>query len=87
MLALAQFNLHELPGHPSPALADIALLTLFIGPWQFPVGEPSGVNWTLRAYRSLDGLVPLAEPAPARAGDPKLRKGQDLTLRPFPIRW
>jgi Domain of unknown function (DUF1963) len=87
MLALAQFNLRELPCPPPPALADVALLTLFLGPWQFPVDEPNGVNWALRAYPSLDDLVPLAEPTPARAGDPKLRKGQELTLRPFPIRW
>jgi Domain of unknown function (DUF1963) len=87
MLALAQFNLRELPCRPPPALADVALLTLFLGPWQFPVDEPNGVNWALRAYSYLDDLVPLAEPTPARAGDPKLRKGQDLTLRPFPIRW
>jgi hypothetical protein len=87
VLALAQFNLHELPCRPPQALADTALLTLFLGPWQFPVDEPNRSNWALRAYPSLDGLVPLEEPAPARAGDPKLRKGQDLTLRPFPIRW
>jgi hypothetical protein len=87
MLALAQFNLRELPCRPPPALEDVALLTLFLGPWQLPVDEPNGVNWALRAYPSLDDLVPLEEPTPARAGDPKLRKGQDLTLRPFPIRW
>jgi Domain of unknown function (DUF1963) len=87
MLALAQFNLRELPCRPPQALADVALLTLFLGPWQLPVDEPNGVNWALRAYPSLDGLVPLAEPTPARAGDPKLRKGQSLHLRPFPIRW
>jgi hypothetical protein len=87
MLALAQCNLRELPCNPPPALADVALLTLFVGPRQFPVEEPNGVNWALRADSSLDDLVPLAEPTPARAGGPKLRKGQDLTLRPFPIRW
>jgi hypothetical protein len=87
MLALAQFNLHELPCRPPPALADVSLLTLFLGPWQFPVGAPNGVNWALRAYSCLDDLVPLEEPSPARAGDPKLRKGQDMTLRAFPVRW
>lgn len=87
MLALAQLNLRELPCPPPKALADVALLTVFLGPWQLPVDQPNGVNWALRAYPSLDGLVPLAEPAPARAGDPKLRRGQDLALRPFPIRW
>jgi hypothetical protein len=87
MLALAQLNLRELPCPPPPALADVALLTLFLGPWQLPVDQPNGVNWTLRAYPTLDGLVELPEPTPARAGDPKLHKGQDLTLRPFPIRW
>jgi hypothetical protein len=87
MLALTQFNLHELPCRPPPALADVSLLTLFLGPWQFPVDAPNGVNWALRAYSCLDDLVPLEEPSPARAGDPKLRKGQDMTLRPFPVRW
>jgi hypothetical protein len=87
MLALAQLNLRELPCPRPQALADVALLTVFLGPWQLPVDQPNGVNWALRAYRSLEGLVPLAEPPPARAGDPKLREGQDLTLRPFPIRW
>jgi hypothetical protein len=87
MLALAQLNLRELPCPPPQALADLALLTVFLGPWQLPVDQPNGVNWALRAYPSLDGLVPLAEPPPARTGDLKLRNSQDLTLRPFPIRW
>lgn len=87
MLAVAQLNLRELPCPLPHALADVALLTVFLGPWQLPVDQPNGVNWALRAYPSLDGLVPLAEPPPARAGDPKLRKGQDPVPRALPIRW
>jgi hypothetical protein len=87
MLALAQLNLRELPCPPPQVLADVALLTLFLGPWQLPVDQPNGINWALRAYPTLDGLVPLAEPTPARAGDPKRRKGQDLALQPSPISW
>jgi hypothetical protein len=59
-----------------PALEDVALLTLFLGPWQLPVDEPNGVNWALRAYPSLDDLVPLAEPTPARAGDPSCARAR-----------
>jgi Domain of unknown function (DUF1963) len=87
MLAVAQINLVELPCRGPDALSDVALITLFVGPWQLPVDEPNGVNWELRAYPSLEGLTPLPEPISARAGDPKARKGENGTLRPFPIAW
>jgi hypothetical protein len=86
MLALAQIRLDELPFRP-PALDDTALLTLFIGPHKLPIDEPNGSKWCLRAYETTDGLQRLEAPAPARAGDPKLRKGQPTTYRPFPVRW
>jgi hypothetical protein len=49
MLALAQFNLREVScGLPS-VLSGLAMLTMFVGPWELPVDEPNGVNWELRA--------------------------------------
>jgi Domain of unknown function (DUF1963) len=86
MLALAQINLGEVPFVPTP-LEDLRLVTLFVGPRALPVDEPNGTGWALRAYGSLDGLVPLAEPTPARAGNPKARKGEQFTYQALPIRW
>jgi hypothetical protein len=87
MLAVAQINLADLPCPRPAALSDVAMITLFVGPWELPVDERNGVNWELRAYPSLEGLTPLPEPSPARAGDPKARRGDDAKLRPFPIAW
>jgi Domain of unknown function (DUF1963) len=86
MLALLQVVVEELPVVPDP-LRDIAALTLFVGPFALPVDEPNGVNWCLRAYATLDELVPLDPPRPARAGDPKLARGELTTYKPFPVRW
>lgn len=87
MLAVAQINMTEL-GCPRPdALGDVAMITLFVGPWDLPVDEPNGVDRELRAYPSLEGLTPVPEPIAARAGDPKARKGEGPTLRPAPIAW
>lgn len=86
MLALAQLNLTEAPYVP-PVLSDIAMLTLFVGPYRLPVDDPNGTHWELRAYRSLEGLVELDEPQPARADDPKARKGGQTTYTALPIRW
>jgi hypothetical protein len=86
MLALAQINLREAPFVPAP-LEELALVTLFVGPRNLPVAEPNGTNWALRAYRSLDELVPVAEPEPPRAGDPKARKGEKPTYQALPVRW
>jgi Domain of unknown function (DUF1963) len=86
MLALAQINLSEVPIVPEP-LNGLAFLTIFIGPRELPVDEPNGTGWCLRTYRTLDELEPLYEPAPAKAGDPKLRKGEPLTYRAVPLRW
>jgi hypothetical protein len=41
----------------------------------------------LRAYRSLEDLVELDEQQPARADDPKGRKGEPTTYTALPIRW
>lgn len=86
VLASLQVNVRELPVVP-PALDGVALMTLFVGPRQLPVGAPNGTNWSLRAYRELTSLVELEEPSPARAGDPKARKGEHGTYARPPIRW
>jgi hypothetical protein len=86
MLAVAQLNLNEAPCVPE-ILADLAMLTLFVGPRQLPIAEPNGTNWALRAYRSLQDLVELPEPTPARAHDPVARKGERTSYAALPIRW
>jgi hypothetical protein len=86
MLAVAQLNLSEAPYVP-PVLTDVALLALFVGPRQLPVREPNGTNWQLRAYGTLDDLVELAQPVPARASDSKAAKGEATTFKALPIRW
>jgi hypothetical protein len=60
---------------------------VFFGPWQLPVHQPNGSTGLCAPTLSWTGWSPWAEPTPARAGDPKLRKGQGLSLRPFPMRW
>jgi uncharacterized protein YwqG len=69
MHALCQLNLLELPYKPA-LLADLAMLTIFIGPTQLPVDEPNGTNWCLRAYPDLSILRPLSAnkgPSPIKA--------------------
>jgi hypothetical protein len=73
MHALGQINLADLPFRP-PRLADIEMITLFIGPGQLPVDEPNGQNWCLRAYRSLPELVAIQAP------------GTDSGIQAFPMR-
>lgn len=58
MHALCQINLTEMPFRP-PRLADIELLTIFIGPSDLPNDDSNGTNWCLRAYPALAELVPL----------------------------
>src|ERR1700736_1147586 len=59
MAPIAQLNLREAPFVPA-ALNDIALLTVFAANVALSGGEPNGDGWRVRAYRTLDGLVPLA---------------------------
>jgi hypothetical protein len=86
MLGLVQIRVDELPV-AIDQLRDVALLALFVGPRVLPVDEPNGVHWCLRSYSTLEQLVDLAPPTPARADDPKARKGEHATYRPFPLRW
>lgn len=55
---ICQINLTDAPAVPE-LLNDIALLTFFIVPEDSELGRENGDGWVLRAYKSLDGLVPL----------------------------
>ncbi len=58
---LAQINVTELPFRP-PRLGDVEFLTVFIDTEEFDADEPNGSIWCVRAYPSLDRLVPLEIP-------------------------
>ena len=74
MLPLAQFNLAEMPHRPEN-LSDIALITVFIDGDELPYETENGDGWLVRAYPSLEGLVPIQDQAP------------DSHLEPHPLRW
>jgi uncharacterized protein YwqG len=61
MHALCQINLADLPFRP-PRLADIEMITLFVGPEDLPSDSPNGENWCLRAYRDLSELLTIQPP-------------------------
>ncbi|MGI4789399.1 MAG: DUF1963 domain-containing protein [Janthinobacterium lividum] len=74
MMPLCQLNLTEVPFRPE-SISDIAFLTIFIDQEELPTDKANGDGWMLRAYPSLEGLVPIVPPA-------------DIGyLKPFPIRW
>lgn len=73
MLALCQINLTELPFCP-PRLNDLELITVFIDAEELPTDDPNGTNWCLRAYPSLQGLVPLTP------------QGEGSPIKPLPMR-
>jgi uncharacterized protein YwqG len=75
MLFVCQLNLKAAPALPS-LLKDFALLTFFVDPDLDGLERENGANWQLRAYHSLDNLVPLESPA----GAPTLKRG-------FECRW
>ena len=59
MIPLCQLNLTDLPFKPFN-LEDIEFITVFIDGEDFPCNyEPNGEKWCLRAYKSVDKLVPL----------------------------
>jgi uncharacterized protein YwqG len=70
LLFVCQLNLMGAPVVP-PVLRDMALITFFVAPENSKVGRENGDNWVLRAYPSLEGLVPLTVPQNA----PKLKRG------------
>jgi len=75
MMPLCQLNLEEAPYKPE-ALQDVALITVFIDPYELPVTDtPNGQGWLLRAYPSMSGLVPLEQ------------ANHRMIIKPFPIQW
>ena len=60
MLPLAQINLTELPFKPK-GLEDYAWISLFVDEEETPFDEAQGNGWVMRAYKSLDELVPLKQ--------------------------
>jgi hypothetical protein len=81
MHGVLQLVRRELPYAP-PALAGVALLALFVAA-EPPGDTPNGVGWRLRTYDSLAGLDQLR--SPEWASDPRLPKGSDPALKPFPL--
>lgn len=75
LLFVCQMNLTTAPA-PPPLLADIQLITFFVNPELGALHQENGADWRLRAYSSLESLVPIAAPL----GAPKAKKG-------FECRW
>ena len=75
MHALCQINLTELPFRP-PRLDDLEFITVFVGPDELPTdgANANGTNWCLRAYPSVNALVPLSGVETA------------TSIKPFPMR-
>jgi uncharacterized protein YwqG len=61
MHALCQINLKECPWRPT-RLDDLEFMTVFVGPEHLPTDGVNGINWCLRAYRSIGSLVPISAP-------------------------
>jgi uncharacterized protein YwqG len=70
LLFVCQLNLTTAPAVPA-LLEVIKLITFFVNPDHAGLSEENGNDWCLRAYKSLDGLVPTSAPGDA----PKVRKG------------
>ena len=75
LLFVCQLNLTAAPQVP-PLLTGIALLVFFVDQNHGVMEKENGADWCLRAYRGMDGLVPLERPAEA----PALKRG-------FECRW
>lgn len=72
--ALAQINLTELPFRPS-GLDDIEFIAIFINSEQLPLPQnQNGSNWVLRAYPTVEGLIPLEKP------------DINSSIKPFPMK-
>ena len=71
---LAQFNLTEAPFVPEK-LKRFKMITVFIDGEELPFDTPYGDGWIVKAYESLDDLVPLKKP------------NFDFEIKPFPMKW
>jgi uncharacterized protein DUF1963 len=85
MAPVAQLNLREAPYVP-PALADIALLTVFFGSDVFSRDSENGDGWVVRAYPALDDLRAIQAPDGAVEQLDDIRYG-GKPIRPMPIRY
>jgi uncharacterized protein YwqG len=74
LMLVCQLNLTAAPFVPQ-LLSDIALITFFAAS-ETPESKENGVDWHLRAYKSVDGLVPMTVPPDA----PRFYRG-------FECRW
>lgn len=59
---VCQLNIADAPFTPA-CLADIKLLTFFVHPEEGLLAEENNINWSVRAYRTLQRLAPLAVPS------------------------
>jgi hypothetical protein len=75
MLFVCQMNLTAAPEVPA-LLQDIKVITFFVKGSASALKKENGKSWCLRAYKSLDGLAPLARPEKA----PSVKRG-------FECRW
>ena len=83
MVPIAQFNLTEAPYVP-PALAGLELIAVFFGQSESGGQPENGDGWLLRAYASIDALVPLEAPPGALTGIWSLSgSGKPITARPI----
>lgn len=74
MTPLAQFNLTEAPFVPEK-LKRFKMITVFIDDDYLPFDKPYGQGWIVRAYESLEDLVPLKRPE------------VEFEIKPFPMKW
>lgn len=58
---ICQLNLTEAPFVPD-IVRDVALITFFVSSDTGRLGEENGDGWVLRAYATIESLVPLAIP-------------------------
>jgi len=86
MAPIAQLNLREATFVP-PALADIALLTVFFGPDVFSSDSENGDGWLVRAYPVLDELRAIDVPAAPVESLRESRYQSDAPVRAMPIRY
>jgi len=71
---LAQFNLTEAPFVPEK-LKQFKMITIFIDAEELPFDRLHGEGWAVRAYESLEDLVPLKRP------------DIEFEVKPFPMKW
>jgi len=85
MAPIAQLSLREATYVP-PALADVALVTVFFGPDVFSRDSENGDGWVVRAYSALDELRAIEVPSGAVEQLDDIRYG-GKPIRPIPIRY